>query len=614
MDNRFENDYYGTQPQKPLNERRDEPLPQDPEAAYAFNPEKPLLQNPVPEQETPAQPAAQDVNPQFSEPQVANPQAAEPQNVNPQEETRQGANPQSVPPFNPISQTATYADNRFVDRQYPPQGQMPPVRNDGYYNPYPQPQPNPQPPYPPQPNAYPPQGAGYQQPPYGNRPNAPRTYAPYPERSGYSGDIRENPYERPAEPVQTTPRKNKVNRGLIVVIIVLSALLIGSVGGIIYLTFSQNHSGNSQKSSNNIGNAPIVENPFDNDGGMPSVPKTTNPQAQHKESDYSDKVQADYRGVELKELPGDKDDKKYDTKYAISQADKSVVSVMCYLEDENDVTSQGSGIVLTADGYVVTNAHVIGNSKQLYSVKIVDADGVKYSAGIVGFDSRTDIAVLKMDDAKNLKAAQFGNSDTLKQGDDIVIIGAPGGVDFNNSTTRGIVSALNRDASKKNIVKYIQTDAAINPGNSGGPAVNIYGQVIGIASAKIVDEKYEGMGFCIPTASAKKIIDDLMKNGYVSGRVKIGISGLALGSDEAQAAGISGGIYINDVTPDGPCDKAGVKAGEVVTAFDGKNIKSFSEIYELLEEHKPGDKVKIKLYNDETKKEREVDITLQEDK
>ena len=286
---------------------------------------------------------------------------------------------------------------------------------------------------------------------------------------------------------------------------------------------------------------------------------------------------------------------------------------MCYISDDS-VESQGSGIVLTSDGYIVTNAHVIGNSKQEYSIKIVDANGVKYNAGVVGFDSRTDIAVLKIDNAKNLKAAQFGNSDTLKQGDDIVIIGAPGGVDFNNSTTKGIVSALNRDASEKNIVKYIQTDAAINPGNSGGPAVNIYGQVVGIASAKIVDEKYEGMGFCIPSVTAKKIIDELMTNGYVSGRVKIGISGMALSGSEAEMTGVSGGIYVSEVTPGGPCDKAGVKADEVVTAFDGKSIKSFSEIYSLLEEHKPGDKVKIKVYNIENAKEREVEITLQEDK
>lgn len=586
MDNRYDNDYYGDQPQKPLNERQGEQLPQDPNAAYAFNPEKPLMKKPEPEQA----------------PEQAQPQE-QPQPQPPYEPLQQAQEvPPGAQPYNPISQTATYADNRFVDRQYPPQppqGQFPPMRGDGYYSSYPQ--------YPvqPQPNAYPPQDAGYVQPPYPNQMYQPQ---PRPERPLYE-DFNDNPYERPAAAAQTEPAKNKVNRGLIAVIIVLSVLLACSVGGIVFLTFANHGGSTSQKT---IGSLPTIDNPFDGGGKSgSSSPKENQPK--HKESDYSDKVQKDYKGVDLQELPADKDDKKYNAQYAIEQSDKSVVSVMCYINDDS-VESQGSGIVLTSDGYIVTNAHVIGNSKQEYSIKIVDANGVKYNAGVVGFDSRTDIAVLKIDNAKDLKAAQFGNSDTLKQGDDIVIIGAPGGVDFNNSTTKGIVSALNRDASEKNIVKYIQTDAAINPGNSGGPAVNIYGQVVGIASAKIVDEKYEGMGFCIPSVTAKKIIDELMTNGYVSGRVKIGISGMALSGSEAEMTGVSGGIYVSEVTPGGPCDKAGVKADEVVTAFDGKSIKSFSEIYSLLEEHKPGDKVKIKVYNIENAKEREVEITLQEDK
>ena len=177
---------------------------------------------------------------------------------------------------------------------------------------------------------------------------------------------------------------------------------------------------------------------------------------------------------------------------------------------------------------------MVGNSKTAYAIKVVTYDGKEYTAGVVGFDSRTDFAVLKLVDAKDLKAATFGDSDKITQGEDIIIIGNPGGIEYKNSMTKGIVSALNRDASNKNIVKYIQTDAAINPGNSGGPAVNNYGQVIGIASAKIADEKYESMGFCIPSAQVKKIVDSLIKNGYVEGRVKIGISGKAVTDEPAQ--------------------------------------------------------------------------------
>ena len=138
-----------------------------------------------------------------------------------------------------------------------------------------------------------------------------------------------------------------------------------------------------------------------------------------------------------------------------------------------------------------------------------------------------------MDDAENLKPATFGDSGDLTLGEDIIIVGNPGGISYQNSMTKGVVSALDRDASNKSIVKFIQTDAAINPGNSGGPAVNMYGQVIGVASSKIAGVVYEGMGFCIPTATVKEIVDSLVKNGYVEGRVKIGIVGTAVDLETA---------------------------------------------------------------------------------
>ena len=146
-------------------------------------------------------------------------------------------------------------------------------------------------------------------------------------------------------------------------------------------------------------------------------------------------------------------------------------------------------------------------------------DGTTYNAGVVGFDSRTDIAVLKIDNPKNLKPATFGNSEEIELGEDIIVVGNPGGIDYQNSITKGVVSAVNRKLSSSSLVKYIQTDAAINPGNSGGPIVNMYGQVIGIATSKFVSEYYENMGFAIPSATAKDIVDSLIKNGYVNGRV-----------------------------------------------------------------------------------------------
>ena len=219
-----------------------------------------------------------------------------------------------------------------------------------------------------------------------------------------------------------------------------------------------------------------------------------------------------------------------------------------------------------------------------------------------------------MDDAKDLTPATFGNSDDVELGEDIIVIGNPGGLDFQNSLTKGVVSAINREGSSSSLVKYIQTDAAINPGNSGGPIVNLYGQVIGIATSKIVSEKYEGMGFAIPSATAKDIVDSLMKNGYVDGRVKIGITGEAVSSSAASQYNIPQGILIASVSADGPCANSGLKTNDIITEVDGQSVTNFSQVYEILENHKDGDKIKLKYYRYSDNSNGEVEITLQADK
>ena len=229
--------------------------------------------------------------------------------------------------------------------------------------------------------------------------------------------------------------------------------------------------------------------------------------------------------------------------------------MLCYLDDnfdENEPDSQGSGIIISSDGYVVTNSHVIDNSKTDYIIRIATADGKTYTAGVIGYDERTDIAVLKMDNAKDLKAAAFGKSSEIQVGEDAIVVGNPGGIDFQNSITKGIISAVDREVSNTSLVKYIQTDAAINPGNSGGPVVNIYGQVIGIATSKIVSEQYEGMGFAIPVDTAKTSIDSLIKYGYVKGRVKLGITGRSISKYDASQTNMPQGIYVESVERGGP--------------------------------------------------------------
>ena len=193
----------------------------------------------------------------------------------------------------------------------------------------------------------------------------------------------------------------------------------------------------------------------------------------------------------------------------------------------------------------------------------------------------------------------------------------PGGIDFQNSITKGIISAVDREVSNTSLVKYIQTDAAINPGNSGGPVVNIYGQVIGIATSKIVSEQYEGMGFAIPVDTAKTSIDSLIKYGYVKGRVKLGITGRSISKYDASQTNMPQGIYVESVERGGPCDESGIKTGCVITEVNGVEVDTFSDVYKILEEFKPGDKIEISYYppNAElTTDEVVANVTLQENK
>ena len=438
----------------------------------------------------------------------------------------------------------------------------------------------------------------YGQPPYGNNGTYnqqynPQMFAQYPQK--------------------------KTKGGIIALIIVLCSLLtIGFIGMMVYgfsadikedLNSDRSDSGNSFRLPNKDSTTPFE-----------TLPNTSSQGKTHDESDYSDKVNKDYSGMKLESNPKDaKTNNSYTSAKASEKVSDSVVGILCYSDDVPDqadtttASSQGSGIIFSQDGYVITNAHVIGNSKTAYAIRVVTSDGKVYKAGVVGYDSRTDIAVLKMDDAKGLTPATFGDSSQLEVGQDIIVVGNPGGLDYQNTTTKGVISALDRKLSTSSLTKYIQTDAAINPGNSGGPLVNYYGQVVGITTSKIVSETYEGMGFAIPSQTVKNIVDTLVKNGYVEGRVKIGISGIAVTSDQASNYNIPQGIYVQSIVSGGPCDGTSLEEGDIITEVDGETITSFADVYAILETHKPGDKIKVKYYSSSSG-DGEVEITLQEDK
>lgn len=303
---------------------------------------------------------------------------------------------------------------------------------------------------------------------------------------------------------------------------------------------------------------------------------------------------------------------EYSARAAFKKIDPSVVSVLVYENDKemkNDYTSEGSGVIISRDGYIVTNSHVILNQKNKNGIQVVLWDENVYTAIVVGFDTRTDIAVLKISAAK-LIPASFVDSDLVEIGEDVIAVGNPGGIEFSHSLTRGVISAVNRTVSSDNYVKYIQTDTAINPGNSGGPLTNFYGQVVGINTIKIVDEEYEGMGFAIPSNVVKNIVDDLITKGYVQDRVRLGIKGQAIGLIDAERYGLKGGISIVEFTEDSSFAGTMAQKNDIIAFINDVEIDCFATLYGELEKYKPNDKVKVTLYRPSEAKKIDVTIIL----
>ncbi len=284
------------------------------------------------------------------------------------------------------------------------------------------------------------------------------------------------------------------------------------------------------------------------------------------------------------------------------------------------MTGVGTGIIMSKDGYIVTNAHVIYDDEHGYgeasSVQIQMSDEeTTYDARIVAYDKEADIAVLKID-ADNLTPAEFGDSSSCEVGETVVAIGNPLGLQFQNTVTCGIISALDRKVTiNDNTMTLIQTDTAINNGNSGGPLINSSGQVIGINSAKMSstysgEATVEGIGFAIPMSEAKSIVDDLINYGYVTGRPQLGISCQDVTEAVSQAYNIPVGAYIFSVTAGGAADQAGLQPGDVITGIQDQTISTTEELNAVKNQYKAGDTITLTYVRaGETKK---VDVTLAE--
>ncbi|MFR4287485.1 MAG: S1C family serine protease [Enterococcus italicus] len=295
-----------------------------------------------------------------------------------------------------------------------------------------------------------------------------------------------------------------------------------------------------------------------------------------------------------------------------------------------EIASEGSGVIYKKSGdtaYIVTNNHVVEGQKEL---QVVLADGTKVTATLVGTDSYTDLAVLKIPSSKVTTVATFGDSSALKVGEPAIAIGSPLGSEYANSVTEGIISSLNRQVTSTNdegeavSINAIQTDAAINPGNSGGPLINIEGQVVGINSSKIASSSssssgvsVEGMGFAIPSKDVVTIINQLEENGKIT-RPALGVSMYDLRSISSEQqeeilkvpSTVTQGVVILNVANGTPAEKAGLEKYDVITKIDGKDITSTTELRAALYAKSVGDTMKITFYRESKEKTVTVELTV----
>lgn len=266
----------------------------------------------------------------------------------------------------------------------------------------------------------------------------------------------------------------------------------------------------------------------------------------------------------------------------------------------------GSGVIISKDGYIVTNNHVVSGAT---SLKVTTTDGTEYDASVVGKDSQTDLAVIKVD-ANNLQAATLGDSDILQVGDPAIAIGNPLG-ELGGTVTTGIISATDRQITiDDETMTLLQTDAAINPGNSGGGLFNADGNLIGIVNAKESSTGIEGLGFAIPITPAQDIITELMQNGSVTSRPALNVSLYDYTSNnQGQYSKYEDGCYIVQIVKNGAADKAGLKQNDRILSFDSEQIQSTSDVKNVLKKHKIGDTIKMVVERDS--KKITVEITLQ---
>lgn len=278
---------------------------------------------------------------------------------------------------------------------------------------------------------------------------------------------------------------------------------------------------------------------------------------------------------------------------------RTTTSVASFFGQTQNQSGEGSGVVYSEDGYIITNYHVISDavtsSNSKIEVFIGNSSSDSYSADVVGYNISCDLAVIKIN-ATGLTPVEFGNSDQLSVGQYVVTIGAPGGLEFMGSVTYGIISGLNRTVSTDSSIKLIQTDAAINPGNSGGALLDGEGKLIGINSSKIVSEEFEGMGFAIPVNTVKEKCDKIISRKG-NGQAYLGVSISSTYTSEVLSFyGYPSGAVVSSVADSSPAANAGIERGDIITEFNGTAITEYTMLNDLLYDCEANQTVSVKIY------------------
>ena len=415
-------------------------------------------------------------------------------------------------------------------------------------------------------------------------------------------DSNENDYQNyyPYQNYHTRPAKKKKRTGLLVIMIIL-ALVTGVVSWAV----------NVMDLQVKIGDDKLLLTVGEDQYSL--VEREPEPEAPAQEEILAEA--ADEEGAELaiSRTPQSVENRPVTDAKALSlqqiyaKVYPSVASISCVNAHGGGT---GTGIVMSDDGYVITNYHVIEGAQQIY---VLLGENDQYEAALVGGDETTDLAVLKVQ-AFGLQAAEFGDSDVLRVGDTVVAIGDPLGTELRGTMTDGIVSAINRDLNLSGRqMTLIQTNAALNSGNSGGPLINCYGQVIGINTMKMsnysnTSSTVEGLGFAIPITQAKPILDELILQGYVSGRPAIGIQGQSLDLRAQLFYHLPAGVIITGIVEDSDAFEKGLEPDDVIVAFDGREISSLDDLVAVKNGCSAGDTVRLTVYRN--RKYYYVDVTL----